>query len=100
MIRIRYENLDPVIVDPVYGEYQYQIYNGAFEFFYREWMGPEEPPRTDACRKELESPYDKIYLELETQRWTRKYSFAESPAVLMVAMSDYETEKLLEEIDD
>ena len=100
MIRIRYENLDPVIVDPVYGEYQYQIYNGAFEFFYREWMGPEEPPEPMHVGKNWNLHYDKIYLELETQRWTRKYSFAESPAVLMVAMSDYETEKLLEEIDD
>ena len=100
MIRIRYENLDPVIVDPVYGEYQYQIYNGEFEFFYREWMGPEEPPEPMHVGKGWNLHYDKIYLELETHRWTRKYSFAESPAVLMTAMSDYETEKLLEEIDD
>ena len=100
MIRIRYENLDPVIVDPVYGEYQYQIYNGEFEFFYREWMGPEEPPEPMHVGKNWNLHYDRIYLELETHRWTRKYSFAESPAVLMTAMSDYETEKLLEEIDD
>lgn len=100
MIRIRYENLDPVIVDPVYGEYQYQIYNGEFEFFYREWMGPEEPPEPMHVGKNWNLHYDRIYLELETPRWTRKYSFAESPAVLMTAMSDYETEKLLEEIDD
>ena len=100
MIRIRYENLDPVIVDPVYGEYQYQIYNGEFEFFYREWMGPEEPPEPMHVGKGWNLHYDRIYLELETPRWTRKYSFVESPAVLMAAMSDYETEKLLEEIDD
>ena len=100
MIRIRYENLDPVIVDPIYGEYQYQIYNGEFEFFYREWMGPEEPPEPMHVGKNWNLHYDRIYLELETPRWTRKYSFAESPAVLMTAMSDYETEKLLEEIDD
>ena len=100
MIRIRYENLDPVIVDPVYGEYQYQIYNGEFEFFYREWMGPEEPPEPMHVGKNWNLHYDRIYLELETPRWTRKYSFAESPAALMTAMSDYETEKLLEEIDD
>jgi len=100
MIRIRYENVDPVIVDPVYGEYQYQIYNGEFEFFYREWMGPEEPPEPMHVGKNWNLHYDRIYLELETHRWTRKYSFAESPAVLMTAMSDYETEKLLEEIDD
>ena len=100
MIRIRYENLDPIIVDPVYGEYQYQIYNGEFEFFYREWMGPEEPPEPMHVGKNWNLHYDRIYLELETHRWTRKYSFAESPAVLMTAMSDYETEKLLEEIDD
>ena len=100
MIRIRYENLDPVIVDPVYGEYQYQIYNGEFEFFYKEWMGPEEPPEPIHVGKNWNLHYDRIYLELETPRWTRKYSFAESPAVLMTAMSDYETEKLLEEIDD
>lgn len=100
MIRIRYENLDPVIVDPVYGEYQYQIYNGEFEFFYREWMGPEEPPEPMHVGKGWNLHYDRIYLELETHRWTRKYSFAESPAVLMTAMSDYEMEKLLEEIDD
>lgn len=42
--------------------------------------------------KEWNLHYDRIYLELETPRWTRKYSFAESPAVLMTAMSDYETE--------
>ena len=100
MIRIRYENLDPVIVDPIYGEYQYQISNGEFEFFYREWMGPEEPPEPMHVGKNWNLHYDRIYLELETPRWTRKYSFAESPAVLMTAMSDYETEKLLEEIDD
>ena len=100
MIRIRYENVDPVVVDPVYGEYQYQIYNGEFEFFYREWVGPEEPPEPMHVGKNWNLHYEKIYLELETQRWIRKYSFGESPAVLMTAMSDYETEKLLEEIDD
>lgn len=98
MIRIRYENLDPVIVVPVYGEYQYQIYNGEFEFFYREWLGPEEPPEPMHVGKNWNLHYDRIYLELETQLWTRKYSFAESPAVLMTAMSDYETEINLESI--
>ena len=100
MIRIRYENVDPVIVDPVYGKYEYQIRNGEFELFYNEWMGPEEPPEPMQVGKGWNLHYDRIYLELETQRWTRKYSFAESPTVLMTAMSDYETEKLLEEIDD
>ena len=100
MIRIRYENVDPVIVDPVYGEYEYQIHNGEFEFLYQEWMGPDEPPEHMQVGKGWNLHYEKIYLELETQHWTRKYSFAESPAVLMTAMSDYETEKLLEEIDD
>ena len=36
MIRIRYENTDPVIVDTVYEEYLYQIYNGKFEIAYWE----------------------------------------------------------------
>lgn len=100
MIRIRHENVVPVIVDPVYGEYEYQIHNGEFEFFYKEWMGPEEPPEPMHVGKGWNLHYDKIYLELVTPCWTWKYSFAESPAVLMTAMSDYETEKLLEEIDD
>ena len=100
MIRIRYENVDPVIVDPVYGKYEYQIRNGEFELFYNEWMGPDEPPELMSVGKDWNLHYDRIYLELETSRWTRKYSFAESPTVLMTAMSDYETEKLLEEIDD
>lgn len=100
MIRIRYENVNPVIVDPVYGEYEYQIHNGEFEFLYQEWMGPDEPPEPMQVGKGWNLHYEKIYLELETHRWTRKYSFAESPTVLMTAMSDYETEKLLEEIDD
>lgn len=104
MIRIRYENVDPVIVDTVYEEYQYQIYNGEFELTYWEWMGPDEPPEPMRVGKGWNLRYDRIYLELETPRWTRKYSFAESPAVLMTAMSDYETEINLEtvtqEIDD
>lgn len=100
MIRIRYENVDPVIVDQVYGEYEYQIHNSEFEFFYKEWMGLNEPPEPMYVGKNWNLHYEKIYLELETPRWTRKYSFAESPTVLMAAMSDYETEKLLEEIDD
>ena len=98
MIRIRYENVDPVIVDTIYEEYQYQIYNGEFELTYWEWMGPDEPPELMRVGKEWNPYYDRIYLELETQRWTRKYSFAESPAVLMTAMSDYETEINLETI--
>ena len=98
MIRIRYENVDPVIVDPVYGKYEYQIRNGEFELFYNEWMGPEEPPEPMQVGKGWNLHYDRIYLELETQRWTRKYSFAESPTVLMTAMSDYETEINLETI--
>ena len=100
MIRIRYENVDPVIVDLVYGEYEYQNHDGEFEFFYMEWMGPDKPPEPIQVGKGWNLHYEKIYLELETSRWIRKYSFAESPTVLMIAMSDYETEKLLEEIDD
>lgn len=104
MIRIRYENVDPVIVDPVYEEYEYKIRNGEFELSYMEWAGPDEPPETIHVGKNWNPHYDRIYLELETPRWTRKYSFAESPAVLMTAMSDYETEINLEtitqEIDD
>jgi hypothetical protein len=100
MIRIRYENVDPAIVDLVYGEYEYQIHDGEFEFFYMEWMGPDKPPEPIQVGKGWNLHYEKIYLELETSRWIRKYSFAESPTVLMTAMSDYETEKLLEEIDD
>ncbi|MBR4792249.1 MAG: hypothetical protein IK038_01150 [Bacteroidaceae bacterium] len=98
MIRIRYENVDPVIVDPVYGEYEYQIHNGEFELWYQMWMGPDEPPERMQVGKGWNLYYEKIYLELETQRWTRKYSFAESPTVLMTAMSDYETEINLESI--
>lgn len=100
MIRIRYENADPVIVDSIYEEYEYKIRNDEFELAYWEWMGSDEPPVLRRVGKGWNPYYDRIYLELETTRWTRKYSFAESPAVLMTAMSDYETEKLLEEIDD
>lgn len=98
MIRIRYEYVNPVIVDPVYGEYEYQIHNGEFEFFYKLWMGPDEPPAIQQVGKEWNLHNDRIYLELETHSWTRKYSFAESPTVLMTAMSDYETEINLESI--
>lgn len=104
MNRIRHENVDPIIVDPVYEEYEYKIRNGEFELSYMEWAGPDEPPETIHVGKNWNPHYDRIYLELETPRWTRKYSFAESPAVLMTAMSDYETEINLEtitqEIDD
>ena len=100
MIRIRYENADPVIVDTVYEEYEYKIRNGEFELSYMEWAGPDEPPAPRHAGKNWNFHYDRIYLELETPRCSGKYSFAESPAVLMAAMSDYETEKLLEEIDD
>jgi hypothetical protein len=100
MIRIRDENVDPAIVDLVYGEYEYQIHDGEFEFFYMEWMGPDKPPEPIQVGKGWNLHYEKIYLELETSRWIRKYSFDEPPTVLMAAMSDYETEKLLEEIDD
>ena len=98
MIRIWYENADPVIVDPVHGEYQYQIHNGEFEFIYREWTDTDEPSETIHVGKNWNPHYDRIYLELETTRWTGKYSFTESPAVLMTAMSDYETEINLETI--
>lgn len=98
MIRIRYEDVDPVIVDPVYGEYQYQIHDGEFEFLYKLWMEPDEPPVPRRVGKGWNPHYDRIYLELETPQWTRKYSFAESSAVLMTAMSDYETEINLETI--
>lgn len=104
MNRIRHENVDPIIVDPVYEEYEYKIRNGEFELSYMEWAGPDEPPETIHVGKNWNPHYDRIYLELETPRWTRKYSFAESPAVLMTAMSNYETEINLEtitqEIDD
>ena len=100
MIRIRYENVDPVIVDPVYGEYQYRIHEGEFVFYYKEWMGPDEPPEPMQVGKAWNLHYEKIYLELETQLWTRKYSFAEPPMVLMAAMNDYEGEMLMEELDD
>ena len=98
MIRIRHENVVPVIVDSVYEEYEYKIRNGEFEFSYMEWAGPDEPSETIHVGKNWNPHYDRIYLELETPRWTRKYSFAESPAVLMTAMSDYETEINLETI--
>lgn len=98
MIRIRHENVVPVIVDSVYEEYEYKIRNGEFELSYMEWAGPDEPPETIHVGKNWNPHYDRIYLELETPRWTRKYSFAESPTVLMTAMSDYETEINLESI--
>lgn len=98
MIRIRYENVDPVIVDLVYGEYEYQIHDGEFEFFYKDWMGLDEPPEPIHVGKGWNLHYEKIYIELETSRWIRKYSFDESPTVLMTAMSDYETEINLETI--
>ena len=98
MIRIRHENLDPIIVNTVYEEYQYQIHDGEFEFLYKLWMEPDEPLRIQQVGKGWNLHYNRIYLELETTRWTRKYSFAESPAVLMTAMSDYETEINLETI--
>ena len=98
MIRIRYENLDPVIVDLAY-DYDYYIRDGVFELSY--WIQEDTGLPPVCLRVATNFNYsDRIFLELETHRWTRKYSFAESPAVLMVAMSDYETEKLLEEIDD
>lgn len=98
MIRIRHENVVPVIVDSVYEEYEYKIRNGEFELSYMEWAGPDEPPETIHVGKNWNPHYDRIYLELETPRWTRKYSFAESPTVLMTAMSDYEMEINLETI--
>ena len=98
MIRIRHENVDPVIVDSVYEEYEYKIRNGEFELSYMEWAGPDEPPETIHVGKNWNPHYDRTYLELETPCWTRKYSFAESPTVLMTAMSDYETEINLETI--
>lgn len=79
MIRIRYKNADPVIVDTVYEEYQYQIHDSEFEFVYREWTEPDEPPVPRRVGKGWNLHYDRIYLELETTRWTRKYSFTESP---------------------
>lgn len=96
MIRIRYENADPVIVDSV-GEYSYCIQDGVFELSYWIQTGPRQ---SSFCMRvdQYFGKSDRIYLELETPRWTRKYSFAESPAVLMTAMSDYETEINLETI--
>ena len=95
MIRIRYEKADPVIVDRV-DEYDYCLRDGVFELSY--WI--QEDPGPPFCMQINQnfSKSDRIYLELETVRWTRKYSFAESPAVLMTAMSDYETELNLETI--
>lgn len=110
MIRIRYENVDPVIVDWAY-DYDYYIRDGVFELSYWIQEDPGQPPfcmhlhqnfgKSDRIYLELETfpvPCRSIYLELETPRWTRKYSFAESPTVLMTAMSDYETEINLETI--
>ena len=98
MIRIRYENVDPVIVDRAY-DYDYYIRDGVFELSY--WIQEDTGLSPVCLRVATNFNYsDRIFLELETHRWIRKYSFAESPAVLMTAMSDYETEKLLEEIDD
>ena len=98
MIRIRYENANPVIVDRV-GEYDYCLRDGVFELSYWIQEDPGQPPFCMQLHQNF-GKSDRIYLELETSRWTRKYSFAESPVVLMTAMSDYETEKLLEELDD
>ena len=96
MIRIRYENANPVIVDRV-DEYDYCLRDGVFELSY--WI-QEDPGQLPVCMRvdQYFGKSDRIYLELETPRWTRKYSFAESPAVLMTAMSDYETEINLETI--
>ena len=95
MIRIRYENANPVIVDRV-DEYDYCLRDGVFELSYCIRKDPGPP----FCMRINQNfgKSDRIYLELETARWTRKYSFAESPAVLMTAMSDYETEINLETI--
>ena len=96
MIRIRYENVDPVIVDLVQ-EYDYCLRDGVFELSY--WIQEDTRLPPVCLRVATNFNYsDKIFLELETHRWTRKYSFAESPAVLMTAMSDYETEINLESI--
>ena len=96
MIRIRYENVDPVIVDRAY-DYDYYIRDGVFELSY--WIQEDTGLPPVCLRVATNFNYsDRIYLELETPRWTRKYSFAESPTVLMTAMSDYETEINLESI--
>ena len=96
MIRIRYENANPVIVDRV-DEYDYCLRDGVFELSY--WI-QEDPGQLPVCMRvaTIFNYSDRIYLELETRRWSRKYSFAESPVVLMTAMSDYETEINLETI--
>lgn len=96
MIRIRYENVDPVIVDWAY-DYDYYIRDGVFELSYWIQEDPGQPPFCMHLHQNFDKS-DRIYLELETPRWTRKYSFAESPTVLMTAMSDYETEINLETI--
>ena len=96
MIRIRYENANPVIVDRV-DEYDYCLRDGVFELSYWIQEDPGQPPFCMRLHQNF-GKSDRIYLELETSRWTRKYSFAESPAVLMAAMSDYETEINLETI--
>ena len=96
MIRIRYENANPVIVDRV-DEYDYCLRDGVFELSYWTQEDPGQPPFCMQLHQNF-GKSDRIYLELETSRWTRKYSFAESPAVLMAAMSDYETEINLETI--
>lgn len=96
MIRIRYENANPVIVDRV-DEYDYCLRDGVFELSY--WI-QEDPGQPPVCMRVDQNfvKSDRIYLELETPSWTGKYSFAESPTVLMTAMSDYETEINLESI--
>ena len=96
MIRIRYENANPVIVDRV-DEYDYCLRDGVFELSYWIQEDPGQPPFCMQLHQNF-GKSDRIYLELETSRWTRKYSFAESPTVLMTAMSDYETEINLETI--
>ena len=66
MIRIRHENVVPVIVDSVYEEYEYKIRNGEFELSYMEWAGLDEPSETIHVGKNWNPHYDRIYLELET----------------------------------
>lgn len=96
MIRIRYENANPVIVDRV-DEYDYCLRDGVFELSYWIQEDPGQPPFCMQLNQNF-GKSDRIYLELEMPSWTRKYSFAESPAVLMTAISDYETEINLETI--
>lgn len=90
MIKVRYENTDPPIVDTV-TSYEYRVHDGAFELFY--WIDvPGAPPEINQVGKDWNMGYDRIYLELITPDRTRRVSFADNPASIIVALDEYETE--------